>query len=506
MKGNVYDLISDFYINDEAWNLVIPKQQIEEFFRYEIWHNSKQETLIQDWDRILILLLFLGKNDVLLKQLNENDFIDFVSWCAHNIAEFEIKYLPLKSFLDTLERFFEYLENKNIIKNLKFFKAAKKSLLLDNGKVALLDSNGDLLPYLKPRNRRFTEVMFPKIFMNFYANIIGVMSDLKKFYNNEEFERDIKKAFYWYNKSFALKESFEETAKDNMQDFWDYFLFDYRLRKNNKRPIDYFILRNNSKYMDIAKELSKSSFAIFTIIKTIGENEYKCLNLFTKEEYNLNIAIEKRLISKNMVFMSHLFYNKTRLLSSLHCVSLNEFAQKKLYQKLKIYYKYFKLQEKNATPENFLNKNTILIRKLVHMYAKHNIVGELEFNLDKNIHRSEHIEEDEVTKLIEEIMFKAYFSKHDIELASFIWQDYKKRCFVKDINVKIWVASVLVNYIELNNIYKISTAEVATLCWQVPIELVKTAKEKIKNELKLVTYDPRYCNEEAFVESINIRK
>lgn len=506
MKENVYDLISEFYTNDEAWNLVIPKIQIEEFFRYEIWHKSNQEPLTKEWDNILILLLFLGTNDVVLKQLNENDFIDFISWCTHNIAEFEIEYAPLKLFLDTLERFLKYLDNRNIIKNFNSFKSAKARLFLHDDKIALLDKNGDFLPYVKPRNRRFNDIMSPKIFMNLYVNIIGVMKELQNFYKKEEFERDVKKAFHWYNRSFSVKRSFEEPSKENMQDFWDYFLFDYRLKKNNERPIDDFILENNSKYLDIAKELSKSSFAIFTILKNTEENEYKCLNLFTKEEYTLNITLEKRLISKNMVFLSHLFYNKTRLLSSLHCVALNEFAQKKLYQKLQLYYKYFKIQESTATPEKFINNNSLLVRKLVHMYAKHAIVGELEFQVDQNIKRAQNIHEDEVTKLIEKIMFSAHFSKHDVELASFIWQDYKERCHAEVRKPEIWVASIIANYLELNNIYRIGVLEVADLCWQVPVEIVEATKEKIKNELKIVIYDPRYCNEEAFAESVNVRK
>ena len=54
---NVYDLVADFYDNDEGWNTVLRREYAEGFLRKEAWSGLVDEQLQDEWEQVLILCL-----------------------------------------------------------------------------------------------------------------------------------------------------------------------------------------------------------------------------------------------------------------------------------------------------------------------------------------------------------------------------------------------------------------------------------------------------------------
>lgn len=117
----------------------------------------------------------------------------------------------------------------------------------------------------------------------------------------------------------------------------------------------------------------------------------------------------------------------------------------------------------------------------------------------KNYNPPDITENDEVTKLIINIMKSYHFSCRDINLAARLWKDFS--CYETNATNKpeVWAAGVIENFVRLNGVYNYSEEKVAEMCWQVPINVLQKAADKIKNILHIEKYDPRYCNEEGFL-------
>ena len=52
---NVFDLIEEFYTQDEEWNTVLQQACAEDFLRYKTWQGAKDGELVKIWDYITIL-------------------------------------------------------------------------------------------------------------------------------------------------------------------------------------------------------------------------------------------------------------------------------------------------------------------------------------------------------------------------------------------------------------------------------------------------------------------
>ena len=87
---NIFDLVADFYAQDEEWNTVLQQSYVENFLRTKLWQGASEEELYQAWDHITVLCIFLGNSDNYLGDMSKEDFIDCVGWCARNVSDFVV--------------------------------------------------------------------------------------------------------------------------------------------------------------------------------------------------------------------------------------------------------------------------------------------------------------------------------------------------------------------------------------------------------------------------------
>ena len=96
---NVYDLVADFYDNDDGWNQVLRREYAEGFLRKEAWHGKNDPTLQKEWGYILMLCIYLGHGEKYLGDLSADDLVDIVAWCGRNVSDFSVSYDNVKHFL-----------------------------------------------------------------------------------------------------------------------------------------------------------------------------------------------------------------------------------------------------------------------------------------------------------------------------------------------------------------------------------------------------------------------
>ena len=112
---NIFDLVADFYAQDEEWNTVLQQSYVENFLRTKLWQGASEEELYQAWDHITVLCIFLGNSDNYLGDMSKEDFIDCVGWCARNVSDFFVTYEQIDSFFATMTELYAHLKKKRII-------------------------------------------------------------------------------------------------------------------------------------------------------------------------------------------------------------------------------------------------------------------------------------------------------------------------------------------------------------------------------------------------------
>ena len=235
---NVYDLVADFYDNDDGWNQVLRREYAEGFLRKEAWHGKNDPTLQKEWGYILMLCIYLGHGEKYLGDLSADDLVDIVAWCGRNVSDFSVSYDNVKHFLSVIGSLFVYLKSEHAISTALAPKLAQNMLLQDDGTLALISPLGEFLPGEERRAEEQMPDSPNKIFLNVGETLSLLLEELHKFFQKDSFNLDLERAVFFYQ-GFANREKRMEEAESEefWQCFWDYFLFDYHLIRDDKTPL-----------------------------------------------------------------------------------------------------------------------------------------------------------------------------------------------------------------------------------------------------------------------------
>ena len=290
---NVYDLVANFYENDDGWNAVLRREYAEGFLRKEAWSGVEDDELQDEWEYILMLCLYLGHAEIYLGDMSEDEIVDAVAWCGRNVTDFEISYDSVKEFLDVIGGLFVYLKEKHAISSSLAPHMAKNQLLKEDGTLALINSEGDFLPGEDKRLEYAAADVPTKIFLNMGDALAELLEELHDYFQKESFNLDLERAVFFYHGFFSTdKMEVEPETEEFWQCFWDYFLFDYHLISDDKTPLQHFAANGKSKNIELVNELCKSRLAIFTVEEACDEGVYSCKDFLTEEEYSLNLPLD----------------------------------------------------------------------------------------------------------------------------------------------------------------------------------------------------------------------
>ena len=499
---NVYDLVADFYDNDDGWNQVLRREYAEGFLRREAWHGKNDPTLQKEWGYILMLCIYLGHGEKYLGDLNADDLVDIVAWSGRNVSDFPVTYKNVKNFLGVIGDLFVYLKNEHAISSSLSPRLAQNMLLRDDGTLAIISSGGEFLPGEEKRNEEAMPDSPNKIFLNVGETLSLLLEELHKFFQKDSFNLDLERAVFFYQ-GFANREKRMEEAESEefWQCFWDYFLFDYHLIRDDKTPLEHFADLGESHYQALVKELCKARLALFMVEELQDDDLYLCRDFLTDDTYVLNLPLSEDMDTKDMLIIGHIFYNKTMVMNYVRCFQIPKIGRKRLKDQLENFYNWYKIQEPTGTKEDFVARHPMVVRRLTY-YAAHSFqlgTFNYETKVQNYIPESSTAGKDEVVICIEKMMMPQHFSYRDVSLATRLWKDFSALETNAIRSPEVWASGVVENYVRLNGVYSYSPQSIANMCWHVPLASLRSVSAAIKEKLKLETHDPRYCNEEGFL-------
>lgn len=509
--NNVFDLVADFYGQDEEWNTVLRQSYVENFLRSKSWQGATDEELTEAWDYITMLCLYLGNSENFLGDMSRDDFIDCVAWCGRNVADFKLTDKRVAKFLDIVSELYQHLYNKKIIMSGDSPVEAKEKLMPE-GKLTMMDYDGNFLPEHNKFNLYSTADLPAKIFLNVGDRLNDLIEALRKFFSQERFLRDIERAAFMYG-GILLTGAVDEKpgTEEYAQCFWDYFLFDHYLVDYDQHPLEYFyeyvckdrmFSEDGNVSKDVLEELVKARLVLFAVEGVNEEGSYRCRDFMTGQIYNLMLPIDPDTKVEDFLFLGHIFYNETMVMNFLRGMTVPQRARKKLYEVLVDAKNWYAIRNGGeASWEEFISRNAMFIRHVSLIFSAYVRMDGFNYTTKvENYYPMPIDQEDRVAQTIRSMMKPYAFAAYDIMLTQRIWSDY--RAHYNNFSPRladVWAAGAVMCFIDVNNVYNYDLAKVAEMCHNIPTSAISKCAEQIKKTLGLEEHDPRYINEEGLL-------
>lgn len=507
--NNVFDLVTDFYNQDEDWNTVLQQKYAESFLRYCAWQGADNEQLVKYWDHMTMLCLYLGNAENYLGDMSADDFIDCVAWCGRNVSEFSLDDEEVSYFLTTMKELYSYLQSKKIITSAEAPMQAYAKLF-SNGKMIMMDTEGHFYQKYDQYNQNATEDLPAKIFLNIGDRLQNLLEALRTFFAEKKYHRDIERAAFLYSGIFLSGGADEKPGSEEYaQCFWDYFLFDYLMIESDKRPLQYFydeicadqFSAAGKVNKDVLEELLKAQLVVFSIEDNGEDGMYLCRDFLTGETYNLLLPIEQDIDRDSFLFLGHIFYNRSMVMNFVRGMMIPKTAQKILRQVMEKARQWLAVRYNGKLDwAEFIRRNPMFVRHCTLIYSAYVKLDGFNYTSNITSYTPQPVDlNDRVCQLIKSMMRPYAFTAHDIYLARTLWSDFQA-LYQAQIKVpELWAAGVISNFITANGVYNYDQSTVSEMCHNIPETAVNKAAAQIRQTLKIELHDPRYINEEGLL-------
>lgn len=518
---NIYDNINDFYEQEPEWDTILSRSYVEGYIRSLAWSGKTDDELNEIWDDITIFSVYLANSENFLGDMNRENFIDCVAWITRNIAGRVANYDTVERFFLNVEDFYQYLAKKKIVRNQQAVSDAKFRMLAGN-KVNYIDEEGNVLPQFKQSNIYPTTDLPVKIFMNLAEHMNQVQNRMSRFLMDEEYEAEFARS-EWIFSGCMDSEEWDRLIEQNgdlAMAGLDYYLYDYHMMIDDKRPIDiYYEEAKKGKYGEFSKTaleflqiLTETRPIIFTIEECLEEGLYTIKEFFSGENFPLMLPIEgDHDIEefKGVLFYGHIFYNNTMTTQVVQGLPMNKQELDNLKRVFLRAKDWFTAQEGNSgTMDEFFSRHGAVIS---HFFRFHNRINSSSLKdldwlrkheFEKHI-KLTNVSEDEVTKYLDENLPNDTFSARDLVLAKRLWTRFQEITEVDLGRPELWAGAVLWNLGGLNALFAIDDKVIVNMLKDVHPEDAQEIFEygnKIYDVLELGNFDARYLNEEGLLK------
>ncbi len=518
-RNNVYDLVVEFYEQDQEWNTVIAQKNVESYLRYRTMQGDSEAQLNHCWEVITTLCIYLGNADFYMGDVTQYEIIDFVAWCKRNVADFDIDYDNLHDFFVVLKGIYSFFKMKKLISSDIAPQKAEQLLLVDH-KVKLLDvATGEYTAAYAKSHNYIVEDFPAKIFLNIGDKLDKLLPMLKNFFMIPGYRQDMAKALFYFDSIYDgpinedSKEDYRQSEEFQVA-FWDYFLYDYRMMTSGLSPLQtlYDAIKEKPQAfkqhfsLDALKELSEARLILFTVGDEVEDGFYKCHDVFTEQDYVLGLPFDEKPNTKDVLFMGHIFYNDSMIMNFVRGAYMPTAWRKRfieLMQEAKDWYAVGKGGELSWT--DFIHEMPLLFLRISMMHAVFRRLDVFNYTskwleqkyIPASIPDKTDTNYTRVVSTIYDMLSSHTFSHDDIEIMERMWVDFLVGSNKKPNSILkpwTWSAGVIATFIDLNNAYTLTHKDVGELCEGVPTDAVTRTSKEIKNILQLETNDPRYTN------------
>lgn len=509
---NVFDLVAAFYEQDPSWNDVLQQQDAEGYLRSRCWEGADNEELRTAWDNVNLFCLYVGNVEAYIGDLDGDDIIDCIAWCARNIAGFRADYEKVITFVNDLTELYQYMLKKKLVTSINPPLDAMMTLTESeyDGKLTIFDEYGNFLKGYENYNDVSAPDLPAKIFFNIGQLVDRTLSKIREYFSVPKYKKDIARAKYMFGDFIeAMAKMDDESSMEYDQSFWEYFILDYHMMDDYKNPLKLYYERvkkgsiklSDKNIEDVLEELLKARLVLFSVDAPGELGTMICRDFVTGEEYNLLVDLEAlENSSKDTLFLGHIFYNESIILNVVRGHIVKPSSKKVLYDILSSAKDWVaKRYNGNLSWREFIEAYPVFFRHTVLVYS--GFVRLDRFNFHSNV-KDYHIQpllNDEVSKKLKKIMGLYMFSSKDVILAQTLWSDYQHLSGEKAVLPEVWTAAVLYTYVKVNAVYTYDINKISEICEFVPAGAVERAYQCIKDMLAIEKYDPRYINEEGLL-------
>jgi hypothetical protein len=372
---NIYDVVDELYSDDEGWNTVLKRRYAEQFLRTEAFRGATDDEMLEIWQQVMYLLIYCGNTSYKIGDMTGEDFIYCINWCQRNIGDFELDYESVDNFLSVIQRLLSFLKQKKAISSDTAASKCRLRLLGADGTLLLFQKDGSLPEeYERYRTNREPDLE-TKVFMQLGQKLSILFDMMQKYFDDPCFSLDRCRACYAY---FGT-----ETEPDKNQErpelfasFWEYFIFDYRLRDTDERPIEHFYKyyikhpdprhgKTNKALTALLESMLKVQMMVFTIEREEADGWFSCKDFFTGSISELSLPVDETIDFRGILCIAHVFEDGNLITEYLRSVIVDSAARKSLYNQLSAFLACYRVSHPGADWERFVNDNPALVMHMV---------------------------------------------------------------------------------------------------------------------------------------------
>ncbi len=513
---NIYDVINELYNDDEGWNTVLDRKYAEQFLRTEAFHGASDDELLEIWQQVMYLLIYCGNTSYRIGDMTGEDLIYCISWCQRNIGDFELDYGNVDYFLSVIQRLLTFLKQKKAISGDTAAAKCRLKLLGADGRLLLFRNDGSLPEeYENFRTNREPDLE-TKVFMQLGQKLAILFDMMQKYFGDARFSLDRRRACYAFFGSDKEPETDMERP-ELFASFWEYYIFDYRLRDTDERPIDHFYTyyrnhpdpqygKSNKALTELLASMQKIQLMVFTIEREEADGWFSCRDFFSGSISELSLPVDETVDIRNFLCIAHVFEDGNLITEYLRSVIVAPPVQKVLYNRLSGFLAYYRVAHPDADWEQFVNANPALVMHMVAYAGIPDAVIQLT-HLSENVR--EYIpavirKDDPVHQFLSQFGKLLHLSWQDRKNLTQMWGDFYSlrpiACF-RDEDYMIWALAVLDNYMKITKTFLMDVVPYAEKV-HVDTETIAERTSVIKDVLQLEPFDPRYISEDAFMNMV----
>lgn len=504
LMKNVYDEIQLFYDECIDFDGIIEQASIEKYLRKKAWRGNSDEDLKHIWKNLQWFIYYLDYIDLYdLNELSDLDYAKSLFWIAENNDTMVLNEESVKDFFAILEDFYRYLLKEKQITQLESLRNGKKHFFVEEQFT---------IPEIKSTDEEFYENLHTTKELSMKdANKLNVLLEklLNKiglYYKNEEFSFDFNRALSLYSGPFNVVP--EEDGEEFWLGFWDYYLFDYHLVKNDSTPLRYFyeskkdVLTADEKH--ILNDLLRAKFTVFYINRLVNESVVECTNLLTDEKIQLPTPDYGLHDYKKVILYGHIYLDGVVMLNYITSIPASTILRKRIKEEIMRQQCLYKYQDPEVNIEQFFERHAIMVRHtidiLVHL-AKVNVVApELLLHQFPTIKQTIEKPDEAVTLLLQSLAKRYKFSLHATDLLLKMWGSFFNS-FKSTDRAEFVAAGIFLSFATINGVNFINKKNFLKKLAVSDKEFSNSCK-KIAEALQLRVFDPRYLTEEGFVLSL----
>jgi hypothetical protein len=496
---NVYDEVRHFYEEEIDGDAAISREWAEAFLRHKAWRGAPDDELRDVWHNLRMFVLYMNHTEAeYLEEISYQEYNRVIQWLAGHVKGFKATLKPVRRFFNVLLEFYRYLSLKKVVTDTSELEQAAKEIA-GGDRIKLEEISGPIL-------RNSSSSLATEVGDVVEDIIESLMQKLGGFFQRKEFNDDFQRALFLFAGPLnAIPDP--EPGEFNLfwQEFWDYFLFDYRLLSNDNTPLTYFAntCRQDlsSEEWQILEDLLKTRFAVFTVHRVINHDWIECENLLTNEKFRLPFPEFDYKTMKRMLFFGHIFAEDTVMVNYITSIELSTNLKRRIKDEAFKLKAIFDIQQPGSTWTDFFNRHALAFRHTVDALITLTKVNITPFSYVERVFPSIpacKAARRDISQLFGEIMPEYGFSYHDRQLAGKLWNDFCQLAAVRVRKPGAWAAAVIYVYAYLNSPQGVSAEQLA-VDFGVSTASVYANRDKIFKALELEKYDPRYLNEEGLI-------